>query len=201
MGTCLYCDTGYFLNPSSSTEQFCFPCMEGCDRCDNEDRCTVCRTDGYFMEDYFCLKCDHGCKTCSDSLTCDECFDRYFMFDGHCSVLRLQVYIVGACLVLLVALLIACCAVALKKPRPDASFYQASTQSLKSDKTFKSFTVLDDDAKKDRTKIQDVTTIGVIGRGGLSFIESKHGGESVVEDPEELKRKQHDFMKSFAGGN
>ena len=198
-GSCLYCATGFYLNQTSTSSSYCFPCMQGCERCDNPERCTLCQLDEFYMEDYFCLKCSIGCKVCSSSKVCDTCFDKYLKIADKCLIMRVQVYIVGFCLVILSVLLIACCTVAIKKRAADSSFYVSSARTLKSERTLNTFnSVLDEDSKRDRTRVNEVNTIGQLGRSGISFIENKTGERTIMEDDSRvLSNKQKEFMQSF----
>ena len=198
VGNCLYCATGFYLNQTSTSSAYCFPCMDGCERCDNPERCTLCKQDGYYMDDYFCFKCDFGCKRCLDATVCEQCFDKYVQLGSKCTIFKIQLYAIVFCILVLAILLVVCCIVTVKKRNRDSSFYVSNAKSLKSDKTYNTFNVLDDDSKRDRTRVNEVTTIGQLGRSGISFIENKIGESTVVEDDSKLfSNQQKEFMQSF----
>lgn len=201
---CTSCRQGYFPNPNPSFQQ-CFACAEGCMLCSSAISCSKCHSDGFYMEQGYCWPCKSGCAKCAEEDTCQECEDQYFAVKGNCTLLKVQVYIAIVCLGALIILIIACCYALIKvksKSEVNETFYSHFQNKSLACKTV-SINILDEDAKKDTTKISDVETIGRVQKGEstlkLSFIENKNN-QNIMEEEATTNKKNLDFTKSFLTG-
>jgi hypothetical protein len=198
---CIACQQEYFPKPNPS-EQQCFPCAQGCLLCSSSISCTKCLSEGFYMEQGYCWPCKSGCTKCADEDNCQECEDQYFAVKGNCTLLKVQVYIVIACLGALLILITTCCYALIKvkaKSELNETFYSHIQNKSLMSKTV-SVNILDDDAKKDATRIHDLDTIGKIRRGDsvlkLSFIESK-SNKTVMEEEGIRNKRRPDYSRSF----
>lgn len=216
---CLYCKNGFYLNQTSYSPQQCYTCQEGCEKCFNPSYCTVCKeNDGFFMDANICYHCRTGCKKCQDENTCDECYESHIKYQNKCPLQKVQMYIIVACLCILVGLLLAFCIVSSRRrlemdpnyTRVNGAF--PNNGSFSKTKTY-SFTVLDEDAKRDLTKVSDIDTIGRVSSSSpgnisrsrenaknnfshLSFIENKTDASAITEDGKIRKKKVESFLEN-----
>lgn len=198
---CISCRAGYFPNPNPGFDQ-CFACSEGCLLCSSSVSCSKCQSEGFYLEQGYCWSCKSGCSKCVDDDSCQECDDQYFAVKGHCTLLKMQVYIAIACLGALIILIVGCCYALIKvKSKPDANetFYSHIPNKSIACKTI-SINILDDETKRDTEKINDVETIGRVDKGGsmlkLSFIQGDQN-PNIMEEEAQSNKKQIDFSKSF----
>ena len=200
---CLYCKAHYYLNQSSPGPQFCYPCQDGCEKCYNKNFCTSCQEDFYYIDANNCIPCDEGCMKCTANDVCDACDDKYVKLNGRCSVLKVQVYIVGACLAILLVLCVVLLVIVRRRPQEveggdqtNQSSYGKAPSIAISKKVKYSF-VLDEESKKDLTKVNDKETIGELAdKNKISFIESVR--EPTFEetlDKEAKKKKVISFLQ------
>lgn len=206
---CLYCKAGYYLNDTGAAQR-CFPCSEGCEKCFGPSYCTLCREEaGYFMDSNQCLQCSPGCQSCTDAAKCDRCYPEYIPLQDKCPLLRTQLYVIMSCAAIVIIMLVACIIIQQKKLANDDPNYtrlqgaNPSSNSFSKTKTF-SFNVLDEDAKRDLTKISDIDTIGKISPhtaarvghlgGQLSFIEPKTDASAITADGKIKRHKIESFL-------
>lgn len=215
---CLYCKNGFYLNQTTLSTQQCYPCQEGCEKCFNPSYCTACKEeDGFFMDANICFRCSLGCKKCQDENTCDECYDSYMKYQAKCPLQKIQLYIIVGCLCILTGLLATCCLVSRRnKLEMDPNYTRLhganpANGSFSKTKTY-SFTVLDEEAKRDLSKVSDLDTIGRVSgspettqqrvrQGGpqfshLSFIEPKTDASAITEDGKIKKKKVESFLEN-----
>lgn len=183
---CMYCNVKYYLNTTSTTDQFCFACQPGCDKCFNQMYCTICQTEEYFLESSTCVKCMKGCRLCTELETCNECYGEYIMYNQKCTLLKIQLYlIVGGFVVMAVLLVVVCflCYKVERRRKDEEDFV------LKNKRKGYSFNVLDDETKRgDQSKISDVETIGKLSAySHLSFIENRIENNLLDEDQKNKK--------------
>lgn len=77
---CSACRESTYLKDST-----CFPCSEGCSRCD-ESRCFACIS-GFHAASNTCFKCMANCSSCADATSCSRCNDGFY-FDEYCKPIK-----------------------------------------------------------------------------------------------------------------
>ena len=189
---CMYCNPKYYLNTTSTTEQFCFACQPGCDKCFNQMYCIICQPEEYYLESSTCVKCMKGCRLCTESDVCNECYGEYIMYNQKCTLLKVQLYlIVGGFVVMVILLGVVCflCYKVDKKRKAEEDFV------VKKKKKGYSFNVLDDETKRgDSSKISDLETIGKLSAySHLSFIENRVEN-NLTEEEQRNKKELGSFL-------
>ena len=59
-------------------------CPQFCNECTNENICTSCINNNYFLYNNKCYQCNINCKTTNDNCRCDTCDDGYYLKNYQC---------------------------------------------------------------------------------------------------------------------